>query len=134
MLQTRSKASGLPHKVTEDLINDPPNIRRMAGRRALDALCGETGVGLDLSEMEYAMSSTELLEAAGVAMFGGQWKAGLGRALGVTDRTINRWLRGKVEPRPGVFFDLLKVLRERRDEITRLLAAVDAYILATGER
>jgi hypothetical protein len=48
----RSKASGLPHKVTKDLINDPSNNRRMAGRRALNALCGETCVGLGLLEME----------------------------------------------------------------------------------
>ena len=79
------------------------------------------------------MSSTELLAAAGVAMFGGQWKAGLGRILGVTDRTINRWLSGKVEPRPGVFVDLLKVLQERRDEISRLIGAVEAHVRA-GEQ
>src|SRR5215471_20135320 len=74
------------------------------------------------------MSSTELLAAAGVAMFGGQWKAGLGRILGVTDRTINRWLSGKVEPRPGVFVDLLKVLQERRGEISRLIGATGFFI------
>ena len=61
-------------------------------------------------------------------MFGGQWKAGLGRILGVTDRTINRWLSGKVEPRPGVFVDLLKVLQERRGEISRLIGATGFFI------
>ena len=80
------------------------------------------------------MSSAELIAAAGTSMFGGQWKAGLGRALGVTDRTINRWVSGRVEPRSGVFVDLLRVLRERRDELTRLIAAVEAHISAAGER
>jgi len=66
-------------------------------------------------------------------MFGGQWKAGLARSLGVTDRTINRWLSGSVEPRAGVFVDLLNVLRERREELTRLTAAVEAHVNAAGE-
>jgi hypothetical protein len=79
------------------------------------------------------MSSTELIAAAGRAMFGGQWKAGLARSLGVTDRTINRWLSGRVEPRTGIFGDLLRVLRERRDEISRLIAAVEAHVSTAGE-
>ena len=80
------------------------------------------------------MSSTELIATAGRAMFGGQWKAGLARSLGVTDRTINRWLSGRVVPRAGVFVDLLNVLRERREELTQLIAAVEAKVSASGER
>jgi hypothetical protein len=84
--------------------------------------------------MKHRMSSIELIAAAGRAMFGGQWKAGLARSLGFTDRTINRWLSGRVEPRAGVFVDLLNVLRERREELTRLIAAVEAHVNAAGER
>jgi len=83
--------------------------------------------------MEHTVSSAELIAAAGPAMFGGQWKAGLARALNVTDRTINRWLGGRVEPRSGVFADLLGVLRQRREELTRLIEAVEAHVHAAGE-
>jgi hypothetical protein len=74
------------------------------------------------------MSAAELIEAAGKAMFGGQWKAGLARALGVTDRTINRWLGAKTEPRPGVFVDLRRVLKERRGELDELIEATETYL------
>jgi hypothetical protein len=77
------------------------------------------------------MSPTELLAAAGAVMFGGQWKAGLARALDVTDRTINRWLGGSVVPRRGVFVDLLSALRERRDELTQVIGEVEAYLAET---
>jgi len=104
----------------------------MAGCRALDVLCGETGVGLG-REVEKSMSAAELIAAAGIAMFGGQWKAGLARSLGVTDRSVNRWLGGTIEPRPGVFVDLLKVLQARHREIDALITAVERYLVKRNE-
>jgi hypothetical protein len=77
------------------------------------------------------MSPTELLAAAGVAMFGGQWKAGLARSLSVTDRTINRWLSERIEPRPGVIADLIVRMKVRRGELDGLIEAAEAYLAET---
>ena len=37
----------------------------------------------------------ELLRSAGEALYGASWRAPLARDLGVSDRTIQRWLRGE---------------------------------------
>lgn len=39
--------------------------------------------------------TTELLEAAGRALYGERWIMRLGRDLNISDDTISRWLRGK---------------------------------------
>jgi hypothetical protein len=105
----------------------------MADRRVFGALGDETGVGLGRAKMEQQMSPVDLIAATGTAMFGGQYKAGLARALGVTDRTINRWLGGSIEPRPGVFADLLELMKARRAELDELIAATEAYLAQANE-
>lgn len=36
----------------------------------------------------------DLLREAGEALYGARWQSDLARALGVTDRTMRRWLAG----------------------------------------
>jgi hypothetical protein len=59
------------------------------------------------------VTTPELIRAIGEALFGTRWQTDLGDHLGVNRRTVQRWLTGQDEPRPGVWADLLKVLDER---------------------
>jgi hypothetical protein len=77
-------------------------------------------------------SSSELLLAIGPALFGAQWKRGLSRALGLNERTINRWVAEPIEPRPGVWNDLLSIMRERQETLGELITAVEKHARATG--
>jgi hypothetical protein len=80
------------------------------------------------------MSSAELILAIGPVLFGAQWKRDLARALGVNDRTVNRWTAEKIEPRPGVWTDLLRIMRERHTQLGSLIEAVEKHARASGER
>lgn len=58
----------------------------------------------------YRMS--RLLLECGEALYGQQWQSALARDLGVSDRTVRRWVAGG-EPPPGVYVDLLRLTQER---------------------
>jgi hypothetical protein len=75
------------------------------------------------------MSSTsaELILAIGPALFGAQWKRDLSRALDINDRTVNRWVAEKVEPRASVWIDLLALLRKRQETLGTLIEAVEKH-------
>ena len=60
-------------------------------------------------------------------------ESGAGTVIGRCGQDDQPLLSGRVEPRAGVFVDLLNVLRERREELTRLIAAVEAHVNAAGE-
>ena len=78
-------------------------------------------------------SSSELILAIGLALFGAQWKRGLGRALNVNERTINRWVAPEpIEPRADNWPKLATLMRERIAELNRLLPEVERR--AAGER
>jgi hypothetical protein len=78
------------------------------------------------------MPSNELILAIGPALFGAQWKRDLARALGVNDRTVNRWIAERIEPRAGVWTDLLAIMRERQETLGELITAVEKHARATG--
>ena len=40
----------------------------------------------------------KMLAAAGPALYGERWQSEIGRALGVTDRTVRRWAAGETAP------------------------------------
>lgn len=70
------------------------------------------------------MNTPELIREIGEALFGTRWQTDLGDHLGVNRRTVQRWLAGQDEPRPGVWDDLLLVLSERLAAQQRLREAI----------
>lgn len=58
----------------------------------------------------------ELLQRAGGALYGPRWQADLAGALGVSDRTLRRWVAGEPVP-AGVYADLTKLVRARLTEL-----------------
>ena len=61
-----------------------------------------------------------LLARAGEAAFGPRWQSELGRALGVTDRTVRNWSTGTTALPEGLGARLRAVLGDRAE----LIAAV----------
>jgi hypothetical protein len=59
------------------------------------------------------MNDQPLVVAVGTALYGSRWQSELARALEVSDRTVRRWAAGQEIPRPGVYRDLLHLVRER---------------------
>jgi hypothetical protein len=51
--------------------------------------------------------------------------------LGVAERNVYRWVGGQFTPRPGVFVDLLAMMKERRDELAELIDTTEAYLAET---
>jgi hypothetical protein len=59
------------------------------------------------------MKQHELLRHVGERLFGGQWQGQICAIIGVSDRSLRRWLGG-VEPIPsGVWSDILKVIQSQ---------------------
>lgn len=54
-----------------------------------------------------------LLIDCGLALYGPQWQSALARDLGVSDRTIRRWVAGQFPVPVGVRADLVTLLKER---------------------
>ena len=55
----------------------------------------------------------ELLTECGRTLYGQQWQSALARDLGVSDRTIRRWVAGQFPVPVGVRADLVTMLKER---------------------
>jgi len=67
-----------------------------------------------------------LLIACGEALYGPQWQSALARDLGVSDRTMRRWVAGDQPVPPGVHVDLLRLTQERAallDSLARRLVS-----------
>jgi len=67
-----------------------------------------------------------LLIAVGQALYGERWQSPLARDLGVSDRTMRRWVAGTYPVPKGVRDDLLRLCAERGallDEVARRLKA-----------
>lgn len=67
-----------------------------------------------------------LLIRVGEALYGGQWQTPLAADLGVSDRTMRRWVAGAPMPRL-LAEDLVLLVRQRANE----LRAVDAALMST---
>ena len=46
-------------------------------------------------------------------MYGPQWQSALARDLGVSDRTVRRWVAGATDMPSGLYVDLLRLTLER---------------------
>jgi len=57
--------------------------------------------------------SNKLLQEAGEALYGPRWQTNLAYDLGVSDRTIRRWVAGADDMPSGVALDLLRLCQER---------------------
>lgn len=64
-----------------------------------------------------------LLAQGGRAIFGEQWQMPLADLLGVSRRTLMRWLAGQLVPE-GVLDELLQHLEQRRRAITEAADAL----------
>lgn len=56
--------------------------------------------------------SRRILIDCGEALYGPLWQSELARQLGVSDRTVRRWVAGGDMP-AGVYIDLLRLTQER---------------------
>lgn len=62
----------------------------------------------------------ELLAECGEAMYGQQWQSALARDLGVSDRTMRRWVAGTTDVPQGLYVDLLRLTQERAAHLDAL--------------
>jgi hypothetical protein len=56
---------------------------------------------------------SRLLVEAGEALYGSRWQSDMARGLGVSDRTVRRWVADSSAVPQGVYLDLLRITRER---------------------
>lgn len=61
-----------------------------------------------------------LLIDCGLALYGPQWQSALARDLGVSDRTMRRWVAGDSVVPPGAWIDLLRLTQERAGALAAL--------------
>lgn len=61
-----------------------------------------------------------LLIACGQALYGQQWQSALARDLGVSDRTMRRWVAGAQRAPAGLAIDLLRLCVERAAHLDEL--------------
>ena len=73
----------------------------------------------------HEMTDSALLGALGAALYGEHWKNPLANALGVSDRTLRRWLQTEAVP-PGVWAEIAELAAEREAQLGPLAAAARA--------
>jgi hypothetical protein len=61
-----------------------------------------------------------LLIDCGLALYGPQWQSALARDLGVSDRTMRRWVAGDAVVPVGLTVDLLRLTQERAGKLDAL--------------
>lgn len=63
---------------------------------------------------------SRLLRECGEALYGTQWQCPLARDLGVSDRTVRRWVAGTHDVPNGLYLDLLRLTQERAQALDAL--------------
>jgi len=66
------------------------------------------------------MNHREMLRQAGEALYGERWQSELSRAVGVSDRTMRRWVSDPYEIPGGVWNDIQQLLLSRGVSIEKL--------------
>jgi predicted transcriptional regulator len=79
------------------------------------------------------ISPAGLIHQVGTALFGSNFQHDLATALDVNRRTVARWVSGEIEPRAGVWSDLLRLIEARRVELGELVKIVASRV-EPGER
>lgn len=72
-----------------------------------------------------AVASTATLIATGEALYGPLWQSAIARDLGVSDRTIRRWVAGTSRVPVGLPVELLHLMRARHQTLTQLIYALE---------
>lgn len=67
------------------------------------------------------MPRTTLLADVGEALYGPRWQTDLSRDLGVSDRTMRRWVSGSDDVPPGVYRDLRRLVQQRAQKLNDLV-------------
>jgi hypothetical protein len=70
------------------------------------------------------MRHHELLQHVGLRLFGGQWRGQLCAIIGVSDRSMRRWIGGVEQIPPGVWSDILDLVRSRWGDLRELESLV----------
>lgn len=65
------------------------------------------------------------LRQAGVTMFGEQWQTPLAEALGVSDRTMRRWISGRFPIPPDIRGRIAAAIGARRSSLASKGRALD---------
>lgn len=63
---------------------------------------------------------SRLLVECGEALYGPLWQSALARDLGISDRTMRRWVAGTSEVPAGLYIDLLRITQERAQVLDEL--------------
>ena len=66
-----------------------------------------------------------MLTTIGEALYGLRWQTQLAIDVGVSDRTVRRWVSGEDVPRLGILLDLRDIMmrkRQRLEELEQTLA------------
>lgn len=63
---------------------------------------------------------SRLLVEAGEALYGPRWQSELARDLGVSDRTMRRWVAGTFDAPQGLYVDLLRLTQQRAAKLDEL--------------
>jgi hypothetical protein len=72
---------------------------------------------------------TALLNAAGPALYGRDWKTELAEALQVDRRTVARWSAGTFDMPPGALVDLWNLCKERQAELAGIVEAAEPLVV-----
>jgi hypothetical protein len=65
------------------------------------------------------------LRKAGFALYGEQWRSELGRALGVTDRTVRRWVHDEYSIPEDTRESIVGICRERVEMINAVMRRLE---------
>ena len=68
--------------------------------------------------------TSALLTEAGKALYGPRWQSELARALGISDRTMRRWIAEPDNVPPGVYDDLLPLLHDKAASIAAIIKTI----------
>lgn len=63
---------------------------------------------------------SRLLTECGEALYGPRWQSEIARDLGVSDRTVRRWVAGSHDVPAGLYVDLLRLTQERAEALDAL--------------
>ena len=80
------------------------------------------------------MSPESALTAIGVALYGPRWQTQLATDVGVSDRTVRRWVSGEDTPRLGVLLNLRDIMTRKREQLEKLERVIAWPTSSSGAR
>jgi hypothetical protein len=75
---------------------------------------------------------SRILVECGEALYGPQWQSALARDLGISGRTMRRWVAGTTDAPAGLHVDLLRLTQERAAVLDSLAARLRESGADTG--